>query len=527
MHDLPITISMPQGATIGGITTWAVRLAAGVTDAGRTARLVVHRPSNDLHEMDIQHWPGMSKIEVVRAPTLADPADVQACIRVYRDLLPTILLPNVLAESYAIAAALATAHSDVLRVLGWNHSDNPYDYATLAYYEPIIHSFIANTSRCVEQLGQHVPTRQGDIAHILHGVAIPADTPRPPLAGRPIRLMYAGRMEQLVKRTMDFITLAELLIDLNVQFAMTLIGDGPQAGDLDQAIIAMADRLRASGSSLVREPPIAPHHMPKRWRSADVAILASVHEGLSMQMLETMAAGCVPVVSRVASGTAEIVSDGNNGFTFPPGDTEAMAAHIARLASNESTLRACARAARKTIADRCDEDRFLSRVLQVFDAAENEPGRPWPTRLPIDMNGQDRSCRATVPSDAAAKLTRLLDTIARQAVGPIAIYGGGGHTIALGDIWAASPVEIVAVVDDDPGRHGQRLWGWPIMDADSLLATSAKSVVISSWMHEEAIWNRTRALATGGLRVFRLYGRQTARDTPVPVASATWKMSAT
>jgi hypothetical protein len=302
---------------------------------------------------------------------------------------------------------------------------------------------------------------------------------------------------------------------------MNLIGDGPQADDIDRAINAMKDRLRASGSSILREPPIAPHQMPDRWRDADVAILASGHEGLSMQMLEAMATGCVPIVSRVASGAAEIVSDGQNGFTFTPGDIEAMAAHIARLAGDETTLRTCARGARATIANQCPEDRCLSQVLQVLDQAQDEPSRPWPTGSAIDMNGRAPSCRATVPSDAAVKLTRLLDSIAREADGPIVIYGGGGHTVALGDVWAVSPVEIVAIVDDDPGRHGQHLWGWPIIDADSLPATGAKAVVISSWMHEDAIWNRMRDLETTGIRVFRIYGQETQQDAHATVVIAT------
>ena len=40
---------------------------------------------------------------------------------------------------------------------------------------------------------------------------------------------------------------------------------------------------------------------------------------------------------------------------------------------------------------------------------------------------------------------------------------------------------------------------------DDAAATGARSVVISSWMHESAIWKRREMLEAAGLRVFPLY----------------------
>jgi glycosyltransferase involved in cell wall biosynthesis len=64
--------------------------------------------------------------------------------------------------------------------------------------------------------------------------------------------------------------------------------------------------------------------------AADVAVLPSLHEGLGIAALESMAAGRPLVATRVG-GLAEVVEDGASGLLVPPGDAAALAAALARL----------------------------------------------------------------------------------------------------------------------------------------------------------------------------------------------------
>jgi len=61
---------------------------------------------------------------------------------------------------------------------------------------------------------------------------------------------------------------------------------------------------------------MCPYQVQKLWQTADVCVLVSEYEGTSVSMLEAMAAGCVPVVTKV-SGTADVIQPGINGFTGP------------------------------------------------------------------------------------------------------------------------------------------------------------------------------------------------------------------
>lgn len=59
----------------------------------------------------------------------------------------------------------------------------------------------------------------------------------------------------------------------------------------------------------------------------DVAVLASLHEGLPNAVMEAMAVGA-PVVATAVGGTTELVIDGATGFLAPPADADALARRI-------------------------------------------------------------------------------------------------------------------------------------------------------------------------------------------------------
>ena len=65
----------------------------------------------------------------------------------------------------------------------------------------------------------------------------------------------------------------------------------------------------------------------------DIFALPSAWEGISLALLEAMAAG-LPVVATAVGGTPEVVLDEQTGLLTPPGDPQAMAAALERLLSD-------------------------------------------------------------------------------------------------------------------------------------------------------------------------------------------------
>jgi glycosyltransferase involved in cell wall biosynthesis len=87
----------------------------------------------------------------------------------------------------------------------------------------------------------------------------------------------------------------------------------------------------------------------KLFAGADVMLLPSYSEGLPYALLEAMAAGVVPVVSRVGA-MPDVVVEGMHGMLVPPGDPGAIAGAIAALDQDRARLARMSAACRQRVA---------------------------------------------------------------------------------------------------------------------------------------------------------------------------------
>src|SRR5262249_33693876 len=97
-----------------------------------------------------------------------------------------------------------------------------------------------------------------------------------------------------------------------------IVGDGELGEQLEAQIarLDVGDEVRMVGAR-------PPDEVPDWLASADVFVLPSHYEGMSLAVLEAMATGLPVVVSRV-SGTAELVPDAEHGSGVEPGDAEGL-----------------------------------------------------------------------------------------------------------------------------------------------------------------------------------------------------------
>jgi len=105
-----------------------------------------------------------------------------------------------------------------------------------------------------------------------------------------------------------------------------IVGQGP----LEPAIKAQANELGLESSITFtgfRED------VPRLMGAFDLFALASLHEGLSIALLEAMALGKPPVVTGVG-GHREVVGD-DEGFVVEPGDAPALASKLVKLLQDD------------------------------------------------------------------------------------------------------------------------------------------------------------------------------------------------
>jgi rhamnosyl/mannosyltransferase len=103
-----------------------------------------------------------------------------------------------------------------------------------------------------------------------------------------------------------------------------IIGDGHQAQTSQQ----LSQQLGLQGARFWGQLP--DEAMIALLRQAHALVLPSVtrSEAFGLALLEGMSAGCVPVASHLP-GVADVV--GNEGFTFPAGDAQALHQILTRL----------------------------------------------------------------------------------------------------------------------------------------------------------------------------------------------------
>lgn len=132
--------------------------------------------------------------------------------------------------------------------------------------------------------------------------------------------------------------------------------------DLEGMIASAGLEGRIGLTGFVRRPAAA-------LRALDVLVHASIEpEPFGLVIAEGLAAGRA-VVAAGAGGAAELVSDGVDALTHPPGDAAALAHCITRLAGDPALRCRLAIEGRRIAVRRFDPDEFTRQLVAVYDRA--------------------------------------------------------------------------------------------------------------------------------------------------------------
>jgi N-acetyl-alpha-D-glucosaminyl L-malate synthase BshA len=158
-----------------------------------------------------------------------------------------------------------------------------------------------------------------------------------------------------------------------VRARLVMVGDGPEVS-LSRELayeLGVGDRARFLGET----PDVA-----RVLACADLFLLPSSQESFGLAALEAMACG-VPVIATRVGGLPEVVSDGETGFLFGPGDVDGMADSAVKLLGSEQDMRRMGDAARARAIERFTPgeivpryEEFYKRVLAL--TRESTPSSP-------------------------------------------------------------------------------------------------------------------------------------------------------
>jgi glycosyltransferase involved in cell wall biosynthesis len=100
--------------------------------------------------------------------------------------------------------------------------------------------------------------------------------------------------------------------------------------------------------------------------AADLFILPSHEEGMSMALLEAMAAG-LPCVASDIPGNRRLIQHDEHGFLAPPSCPQALAAAILELLSHPQRCRRYAQSARQRVAQEFSVERCVQQHVALFE----------------------------------------------------------------------------------------------------------------------------------------------------------------
>lgn len=252
--------------------------------------------------------------------------------------------PGVIVAGDLLDLAMLSVHDIRKAVILILHGDYDYYYDLAVKHDVVVDAYVAASRRMYERLVECLPHRADAIFYLPYGIPLPRRV-RQRHPG-PLRLIFAGRVHGQ-KGVLDLPGIDASLRARGVDVTWTVAGGGPDEGRLRELWAEAESSVRFVGALTNRETI-------ERLADHDVFVLPTRAEGFPVALLEAMGAGLVPVVSDIASGVPEVVTDGLQGFRRPIGDIEGFAAAIAALAADRERLEIMSGAARQTIEHRFD-----------------------------------------------------------------------------------------------------------------------------------------------------------------------------
>ncbi len=197
---------------------------------------------------------------------------------------------------------------------------------------------------------------EGRLRVIRNGIDVAAFQGAGPRSGNGgPRAVCVARLNR-VKDLPTLIHAVRHIVDKEPRFTLDLVGDGPDRARVEDTIRfhGLGDRVRLLGFRDDVRDLLA---------RADVFLLSSISEGISLTLLEAMAAG-LPVVATDVGGNSEVVVPERTGLLVPPSDPIALADATLRVLHDRGLAERLGAAGH----DRVEEDFSVRAMVSAYEA---------------------------------------------------------------------------------------------------------------------------------------------------------------
>lgn len=176
----------------------------------------------------------------------------------------------------------------------------------------------------------------------------------------PLQLIYLGRLAWN-KGIYEAIEALAILVKAGRDLQLSIAGSGPEEAAIRQRVAALglSDRVRFPG-------PLFGAAKDALWSVSDIFVFPTFHrEGLPYALLEAMAAGAVPITTRVGA-IPDVMQDGVHGLLVEAKDPAGLARAIARLDDDRDALARMAAAGRERVLAEYTVERLAQDFKRIY-----------------------------------------------------------------------------------------------------------------------------------------------------------------
>lgn len=232
-----------------------------------------------------------------------------------------------------------------------------------------LHGRIAVSAPARELVNRYFP---GDYEIIPNGIdpdyfGSPDIAPLPQFMDGKLNVLFVGRMEK--RKGLRYLLRSWGAISHQYpETRLLIVGEGDLRAECERYVAE--NHL----SNVVFVGFVSNTELPRYYRTAHIFCAPSTgFESQGIVLLEAMAAGR-PIVASGIAGYASVITDGEQGWLVPPGDTMSLAVAIGNLLGSEALRQRMGEAGRRT-AQSYAWDNVATRVLTYYDDVTKRVGR--------------------------------------------------------------------------------------------------------------------------------------------------------
>lgn len=176
----------------------------------------------------------------------------------------------------------------------------------------------------------------------------------------PLQLVYLGRLAWN-KGIFEAIEAVGTLVNEGRDLCLTIAGSGPEETAIKRRVaeLGLAEHVRFPG-------PLFGKAKDALWSASDIFVFPTFHvEGLPYALLEAMAAGAVPITTRVGA-IPDVMQDCVHGLLIEAKDSAGLVRAIARLDDDRDALARMAAAGRQRVLAEYSVERLAQDFKRIY-----------------------------------------------------------------------------------------------------------------------------------------------------------------